>query len=76
LAGEETWDRKTNLISIIYSHSSTNPDNFAKIGPVDVEIIGLTEIVKNKIYKQQQNISPQQPVDSGARTKGGGTWEG
>jgi len=28
----------------IYGQSSTNPANFVKIGPVDVEIIGLTEI--------------------------------
>ena len=44
----------------IYLHSSTNPENLAKIGPVDVEIIGLTGIVKNK--KQQQNIQPAGPV--------------
>jgi len=31
---------------IMYSHSSANPGNLAKIGPVDVEIIGLTETVK------------------------------
>ena len=36
-------DRKTNLRLIIYSPISTNP---AKIGQVDIEIIGLTEIVK------------------------------
>jgi len=29
-------------------HSSTNPENLVKIGPVDAEIIDLTEIVKNK----------------------------
>jgi len=28
---------------IAYGHSSTNPANLAKIGPVDVEIIGLKE---------------------------------
>jgi len=39
---------------IIYRHSSTNPENLAKIGPVDVEIIGLAEIVKYR--KQQQNM--------------------
>jgi len=33
---------KTDLRLIIYSHSSTNPENVAKIDPVDVEIIGLT----------------------------------
>jgi len=31
---------------INYSDSSTNPENLAKIGRVDVKIIGLTEIVK------------------------------
>ena len=39
-------DRKTNFQLIIYSHIYTNPENLGKIGPVDVEIIGLTEIVK------------------------------
>ena len=34
-----------------YCHSSTKPDNLAKIGPVDFEIIGETGIVKNKYYK-------------------------
>jgi len=38
-------DRRINFRLFIYSHSSTNPVNFAKIGPVDFEIIGLTEIV-------------------------------
>ena len=47
-------DRETSFRSIIYSHSSANPENLAKIGQVDFEIIGLTEIVTNK--KQQQNI--------------------
>ena len=28
--------------------SSTNPENVTKIGPVDVEMTDLTEIVKNK----------------------------
>jgi len=41
-------DRKTNFTLIIYSHGSTNPEKLAKIGPVDFEIIGLTEIVKTK----------------------------
>jgi len=36
------------LREIIYSHSSTNPENLAKIGPVNFEthVIGLTGIVK------------------------------
>ena len=35
---------KNNFRSFIYGRSSSNPANFVKIGPVDVEIIGLTEI--------------------------------
>ena len=38
-------DRKTNFIC---SHSSTNPENLVKIGPVDFETIGVIEIVENK----------------------------
>ena len=30
--------------SFIYGQNFTNPANFVKIGPVDVEIVGLTEI--------------------------------
>jgi len=41
-------DRKTTVRLIVYSLSSTNPDNVTKIGPVDFEIIGLTEVVTNK----------------------------
>jgi len=41
-------DPTANFRLIIYSHSSANPENLAKIGRVDVEIIGLKEIVKNK----------------------------
>jgi len=36
-------NQKTNFRLIIRSHRSTNPGNLAKIGPVDLEIIGLTE---------------------------------
>jgi len=39
-----------------YSDNSSNPANLAMICPVDVKIIGLRGIVKNK--KQQQNIEP------------------
>jgi len=38
--------RKTNLRLIIYSHSSTNPKNLEKIGPVDFEINGLKKSFK------------------------------
>jgi len=41
------WDRLSTVVV---------PVNFVKIGPVDVEIIGPTEIAKNK--KRRQNISP------------------
>jgi len=42
-------DRRTNFRSMInYSCISTNPEMLAEIGPVDVEIIGLTEIVKKE----------------------------
>ena len=34
-------DRETNFRLVIYSHSSTSP------GPIDVEMVGLTEIVNN-----------------------------
>jgi len=32
----------------MHSHSSTNCENLAKMGPVDVEIVGLTGIVKKE----------------------------
>jgi len=48
--GNAPWgslsDRKTNFRLVIYSCSSTNPANLAKIGPVGAEIIGLTRIHK------------------------------
>jgi len=50
-------DRKRYFGSFIYGQSSTSPANFVKIGPVDVEIIGVTEIAKKYLkIKQQQNI--------------------
>ena len=62
-------DRKTNFRLVIYSHSSTNPENLAKIGLVVVEIIGLTRIVKNiDKQKQRQNISP--PVAAASEQPG------
>ena len=50
-------DRENNFRSFIYGESSTNRANFVKIGPEDVEIIGLTEITEISL-KQQQNTSP------------------
>jgi len=39
-------DRRNNFRSFVYGQSSTNPAKFVKIGPVDVEIIGLAEVAK------------------------------
>ena len=44
--------KKNNFNSFIYGQNSTNPANFVKIDPVDVEIISLTEITKN-IFKNR-----------------------
>jgi len=41
---------------IISNHTSTNPENLVKIGPINCEIIGIIEIIKNKEKKHQQNI--------------------
>jgi len=35
----------------IYSRSFTSPENSVKIGWVDVEIIGMAEIIKEQINK-------------------------
>ena len=40
-----------------------------KIVLVDVEIIGLTEIVENKIIRNRQNISPPSTVLRAARAR-------
>ena len=34
---------KNNFRSFIHGQSSTNPANLVKIGPVDVEVIGLAD---------------------------------
>jgi len=47
-------DRKNDLRLVIYGQSFASPANFVKIGVVDDELIGLTEITKN-IFKK--NIS-------------------
>jgi len=39
---------KKNLRLIICSHSFANPENVAKISPVDFEIMAVTQIVENK----------------------------
>ena len=38
--------KNNNFRSFIYSHSSTIPANWVKIGPADVQIKGLTESLK------------------------------
>ena len=38
--------KKSNFRSFIYGERSTNPANFVKIGPVDIEINVLTEITE------------------------------
>jgi len=55
-------NRKTNFRLFIYNQSSTNLENVAKISHADVDIIGLTEIVKNK-YKNI-NKKPRQSTGS------------
>ena len=40
-------DRKNDLRLFIYGQCSASPANFVKIGPIDDELIGLTEITKN-----------------------------
>ena len=42
------------------SRSSTNPENLTKIGPADVEKIGLTEIVKSQ--RSREHIAPPVPA--------------
>ena len=42
-----TRSKKTNFRLIVYRLSFTNSENFAKVGPADSEIIGLTTVVEN-----------------------------
>jgi len=51
--------RLRHFRSIIYSQIFRVAENLAKIDPIDVEIIGPTEIVKNK-YKKIKNNSRTQ----------------
>jgi len=53
-------DRNIDNRPFIGSHSSTNPANLVKIGPVDVEIVSLTEIGKNK-YETRAEWSGVRP---------------
>jgi len=41
---------KNSIRSFIYGQSSTKAANFVKVGPVDVEIIGLTLTEITKIF--------------------------
>jgi len=51
-------DKKNNVRSFIYGQRSTSRAYFVKIGPVDVEIIGVKEITNNVYFKKQQrNLS-------------------
>jgi len=54
---------KTDFSLIIYSPSSTNPENLVKISLVDCETTGLTGILKIIFFKkkQKQNILLDQP---------------
>ena len=52
--------KKNNFRSFIYGHISTNRANFVKIGPMKVEIIGLTKITK--IFLKQQQKGPSSPA--------------
>jgi len=51
--------RKINCRLTIYSHSSTSPENLARIDPVDSEIIGLTGIANKQIRNIGRKYSPQ-----------------
>jgi len=46
--GNVPWGVEKNLRLIICSHSFANPENVAKISPVDFEIMAVTQIVENK----------------------------
>jgi len=48
---------RSQFRSFIYSRSSANRANLARIGPVDVQIIGLTESLKNK-YETKAEHKP------------------
>jgi len=51
------WIEKLTSDQFIYSRSSTNPENLAKIDPADVDMIGLREIVKNR-YETKAEHKP------------------
>jgi len=53
--------KQTNFKLIIHSHSSANPVNLVKIGPLDVELISLTAVVNNKKQQQIAGRTVQQP---------------
>ena len=54
-------DRRNNFRSFIHSQRSTSPANFVKLGPVDVEMIGLTGITKMFLKTTAQH-NPSSPV--------------
>ena len=53
--------KKSSFRSFIYGQSSTNPANFVKIGPADIEMIGLTEIT-NEYFKTSVKHKPSLPA--------------
>ena len=66
LAGKlqrDTVIEKNNFRSFIYGQRPTNLANFVKIGPVDVETIGLTEITK---YAKKNKTSAKHKPSSSA----------
>ena len=50
-------DQKTNFRLIIYSQILPTPANFAKVGAVDVDIIGLKKIVKMRNSSRIDSLS-------------------
>jgi len=59
--------RKNNFRSFIYSQGSTNRANFVKIGLVNLDTIGLTEITKNFKSISKTSVLP----DCASRSAGG-----
>jgi len=45
----------------MYGKSSANPAHWVKIGPVDIKIIGLTEITKEHTHTRLTALCPRLP---------------
>jgi len=52
------WIEKNNSRPLVYGESFTKPENFVKIGHVNVEVIGLDRNQYKIKKKHQQNTSP------------------